>query len=152
MAFIDPSTWDTYKGVINEFHEDANQQEVIWRRITSNRSRYQEGTNTTEDITILALVQYNYFRSWPINRVKEAGELDQESMMLFLNVQYLRDQGHMTADDQFNFNPSEDRFIIEGVVYKPTGDTKVAQASDDPLMLTIILKREETSTGDNIYE
>ena len=35
-----------------------------------------------------------------------------------------------------------DRFIINGIVYKPDGDTQVAQAKDEALVFLVILKRD----------
>ena len=58
----------------------------------------------------------------------------------------------MTTAGQFIFRSGEDRFIIRGEVYKALGDSQAAQASDEPLEVFIVLKREETETADLVYE
>lgn len=153
MAFLSSADWQEYKDIINEFHEDANQEPIIWRRMTSNLHRYgEDGGETHVDTNLLGLVQYNFFRSWPINKTTTTGELDKESCMLYLNIEYLRGLGFLTADEQFAFRPAEDRFLIDGKLYKAAGDSQAAQAHDENLLLFIVLKREETDTGDLVYE
>ncbi len=153
MAHLTDDDWQEYIDIIDEFHEDANQQEVIWRKLTNNFNRWgEDGGETYEDIPTLGLVQYNFFRSWAINKTTSTGELDKESCMVFFNQKYLSDNGWLTTNNQFKFRPGEDRFIIDGELYKARGNSKAAQANDQTLLIFIILKREETDTGNLVYE
>jgi hypothetical protein len=153
MAHLTQADWDEYGDIINEFHEDANQEDITWRRMSSNLNRWgEDGGETYTDTTILGLIQYNFFRSWAINKTSTTGELDKESVLVYFNTEYLRQSGWLTTGDQFDFRPGEDRFIINGQVYKALGDSQVAQAKEKTLMSFIILKREETKTGNKVYE
>ena len=49
---------------------------------------------------------------------------------------------YLDSNGYFIFNWSEDRFIINGIPYKPDGDTQVAQAKDEAIVFQIILKRD----------
>ena len=49
---------------------------------------------------------------------------------------------YLDRNGYFTFNWSEDRFIINGIPYKPDGDTEVAQAKDEAIVFQIILKRD----------
>lgn len=142
---ISDAMWAKYASIIDNFHDDANQQTVIWKRTISTRDRF--GIKTTdEEIELKALIQYNFFRNWPINRITTSGEVDKESMLMYLNVEYLRENNYLTNENQFIFNQGYDRFIVEGIPYKPMGDSKAAQAKDKTLLVFIILQREEVST------
>ena len=154
MGFLTPAEWQEYKDIINEFNlDDSNQEDITWRRLTSNLNRFGEDDGViTNDVNIKGLIQYNYFRAWPANRSSVSGELDKESLLLWLNIEYLRTNGWLTASNQFAFRPGEDRFIINGEVFKATGNSQAAQASDEPLLVFIILKAEETDTGELVYE
>ena len=46
------------------------------------------------------------------------------------------------TDGYWDFNWVEDRFQINGITYRPTGDTQVAQAKDEALIFLVILKRD----------
>lgn len=154
MGFLTAADWQEYKDILNEFHlDDSNLQDVVWQRLVTNLSRFGEDDNEVRtNLLIKGLVQYNYFKSWPTNQTTVSGEVDKESLMLWLNIDYLSTNGWLTSNGQFNFRPGEDRFIIRGELYKALGDSQAAQASDEPLLVFIILKREETETGDLVYE
>jgi len=154
MAFLTPADWQDYKDCINEFNlEDSHLQDIVWRRLVTNLSRWGEDDNEVRtDLLIKGLVQYNYFKSWPTNQTTVSGEIDKESLLIWLNVKYLSDNGWLTPAGQYIFRPGEDRFIIRGEVYKALGDSQAAQAHDEPLEVFIVLKKEETETGDLVYE
>jgi len=145
---ISDADWTKYIDIINDFQAVAFQQTVTWKRTRVVRNRWQEGDNIrTEDVSIKGLIQYNIFRNWPINKTTKTGQIDEESCQLLLNYQYLVDNGWVNANGQFDFDPGLDKFVIEGLIYKPMGDAKAAQAKDKPLLVFIILQREETSTS-----
>ena len=56
--------------------------------------------------------------------------------------QHIEQLGHLTPEGYWDFNWSEDRFVINGITYKPSGDTQVAQAKDEALVFMVILKRD----------
>lgn len=148
MAHMTPAQWQRYRDVINEWQEDAFQQEIEYRREIVTQDRYGEDYNKRfERITIKGLILYNYFRSWPMSNMNHVGELDKESCMVYFNIKNLRDQGLLNSHDQFEFDPAYDRFVINGMLYKSTGDSQAAQASNNPLLIFLILRREETDTG-----
>jgi len=154
MGFLSAADWQEYKDCINEFNlDDSHKQVMTWKRLATNLNRWGEDDNVVHaDVQLNCLVQYNYFKSWPTNQTTVSGEIDKESLLIWLNIKYLGDAGYLTANGQFNFRPGEDRFIIKGEVYKALGDSQAAQASDEPLEIFIVLKKEETETGDLVYE
>lgn len=148
MAHMTPEQWQAYEDVINEWQEDAFQQDIIFRQEVVTQDRYGEDYNKRKkDKTIKCLILYNYFRSWPMSNMNHIGELDKESCLVYFNIADLRKQGLLNAHDQLQFSPAYDRFIINGVMYKSTGDSQAAQAHSKPLLIFLILKREETTTG-----
>lgn len=62
-----------------------------------------------------------------------------------ISKQYLADRGYLDSNGYFDFNWAEDRFIINGIPYRPTGDTNVSQAKDEAIVFLIILKRDRDS-------
>lgn len=151
-TYTTPSDWTNYKEIINNFHNDAFQQDVIWRKCINWISEFSEDDSIqTQDITIKGLVNYNDYRSWPVTIPSITGDIDGQSCLLYLNVKYLRDNDLVTGTDHFQFDPGRDRFILDGKTYKAAGESKTAQASDEALLQFIILKREETMTADPVY-
>ncbi|MAO08124.1 MAG: hypothetical protein CL596_05360 [Alteromonas sp.] len=152
MGYMTPEDWAEYQKVMNEWQEDAFQQEIIWKRNYTQDSKTGEGNNIRYmPISLRCLVQYNYFRSWPVNQTEDSGEIDKNSIVIYLNIEYLRNLGYVNKDNQFTFNPGYDRFILNGLEYTASGDTHVAQAYDKPLFMFIVLKREEIKTSETKY-
>lgn len=153
MGYMKPEDWQNYIDTMNAWQDDAFQQPVTWDRYLVTRDLDGEGTNNRFLPTPLkGLIQYNYFRSWPITKIKDSGEIDKESLLLFLNIQYLKDNQWANTEGQFLFNPAYDRFIINGVKYKAMGEAQAAQASNAPLFVFMVLKREELNTSETKYE
>lgn len=153
MAHLTPAIWDLYKSIIDEFHEDANQEPITWRKYVNVLDRYGEDKDPKnyQDISLLGLVQYNYFRSWPINKTTISGKIDKESVLVYFNTQYLIDAGHTNGQQLLAFTPGKDLFIIRGLIYKDFGESQVAQANNRNLLQFLILKREEIDTGVSKY-
>ena len=130
---------------------DAGKQPIIWAHKPEQLSIFGEDGSASYYLrNIEALCYYNAFRNWPINRETTSGELDDENLSILISKSYLENKGYINSDGYLNFNGSEDRFIINGVVYKPSGDTQVAQAHDEALVFLIILKRDRDSELKNI--
>lgn len=129
---------------------DSAKKTVIWRRFVYGVDRYMEdGENDNkQDIPLNVLLNYNYFRTWPITYTTESGELDRQSVQVLINKTYLNTLGYITPDGNFDFNPDKDTFFIDGKPHRVMGDSAAAQASDTDLLVTFIVKREELATGD----
>lgn len=152
MKHMNQADWDMHNNAINDWQEDAFQEDIILHRMVTTLSLHGEDNNIVpEDIPLKGLVQYNVFRSWPIDQATDTGEIDKQSCMVFLNKKWLRDQGLNNTDDELEYDPAVDRFSIKGTKYMPAGDSDIAQSHDNPLLFFIILKREEVNTGSQRY-
>lgn len=146
---VSDAMWAKYVGIINSFHDDANQQVITWESARSIKSRL--GTDVIrEEKQILGLIQYNFFRNWPINKASATGEVDKESMVVLFNIEYMKTEGYLNLNEQFDFDPGYDRFVVDGIRYKAMGDSKTAQAKNKAIMLFVILQREEVETGQEL--
>ena len=152
MHFMKPEDWKRYQDTMNLWQKDAFQQEIIWKRFILFRNKHGEDTDPVfEDIVIKGLLQYNYFRAWAVTQATTTGEIDKETCLLYLNKEYLRENELLTPEGNLNFDPAMDRFIVEGIEHKSAGESTAAQAYDKTLFYFIILKREETNSGNNRY-
>lgn len=159
---VSDATWAKYAGIIDGVHDDFNQDIVLWKRSLVGRSdtepvpRFNEQEQNTETdyefIQLLVLLDFNYFRKWPLTKETETGELDNQNMAMIINRKYLSDLGYITSDGYFDFQPDKDYFIHRGIKYKAEGDTLVSQAHDNPLLLQVVLHRKELLTGEERYE
>ena len=145
--------WDRYKHVVQKFLEDdSGRQTIGWCRHIDQMLMMGEDKSPKYTLVLIeALCYYNAFRNWPINKATVSGELDDENLVILIPKsavqKYLNDEGY------FQFNWSEDRFIINGIPYKPDGDTQVAQAKDEAIVFQIILKRDrDTILGPKDFE
>lgn len=120
---------------------------VVWKRSTSYLNRYQEDSNTSIDVTLHTLSNYNYMRSWPITVPTESGAVDRQSIQLLFLRKELADLGLLSSGGYMQMDTERDRFIIDGLVYKNVGDTFVSQAGNTDVLISIIVKREDTPTG-----
>ena len=119
-------SWDRYKKHIKGFlNQDAGRQTVIWcKHLNQMLSHGEDTIPTYRKVEIEALCSYNAFRNWPLNSYSVSGESDDE------NCSY------------WDLNWQEDRFIINGLTYRPSGDTQLVQAKDEALVFMVILKRD----------
>ena len=144
MAKVNQNTWNRYKDCINEFHQDAFQDQVLWLRDQQQEDRWgEDGEGKGFDQIILrGLFQYNVFRNWPLTKMTETGQIDSENCVLYLNLDYLRQAGFTDNANYPVFDVAKDMFIFRGKVYKSYGDTHAAQASNEPLLFKLNLRRE----------
>lgn len=142
---IPDSVWTHYKNIVSDFIDnDAGKQPIVWKRYNSNLLLYGEDSGETYDnIPLDVLVGYNSFRTWPINRATTSGELDSQNLAIWVSAKLLKSRGFLNSSGYWEFNRSLDRFIINGIEYKSSGDTQVAQAKDEALLFMVVLKREE---------
>lgn len=137
-------SWDRYKKIINDFLDiDAGRQTITWaKNVNQLLSHGEDYIPKYYNIPIEALCYYNAFRNWPINKATITGELDDENLSILVTKSYIENLGYLTPEGYWDFNWSEDRFIINGITYKSAGDTQVAQAKDEALVFMVILKRD----------
>lgn len=144
MAFISNNQWNRYKKIINTFHEDANQDILQWLPemdyIPINGEDQGQFGQTQE---LKCLFVYNYFRTWPIIGYTINGEVDKQSCVALINIDYLKREHptRVNANGQLIYKPDKDLFIHRGDKYIATGDTFVSQAKEQPLLYMLILKR-----------
>lgn len=145
-SFLVPDTvWDHYKSLVSQFIDtDSGRQEITWKKYIDIPLPYGEDSGAKYiDIPLQVLIGYNSFRTWPINKTSVAGETDEQNMAIYISANLLRELGYLDSSGYWNMDRSRDRFVVNGILYKMSGDTQVSQAKDTPLLFQVILKREE---------
>lgn len=142
---IPNKSWDRYKKIVRTFMDvDAGRQEITWAKHVDLLPTHAEDYYPVyRNITIEALCYYNSFRNWPINKETVTGELDDENLSIMVTDSFIKSIGYLNDNGYWDFDWSSDRFVINGIVYKPSGDTQVAQAKDQALVFLVILKRDK---------
>jgi hypothetical protein len=144
------SDWKRYENIITGAFDNWGNQEVIWHRNRRKGSRFQEGGQEDFDLVPMkALVDYNAFRTWPTDILKATGIEDKQYCNLLFNRKYLKENGWLTSEGNFKFDPGYDRFQLQGVMWKPAGDTPISQTNDNPHVYMVILVRDEYITSIN---
>lgn len=143
-ALVPNKSWDRYKRIISTFMDkDAGRQSIIWaKNVDQLLTHGEDCIPKYYRIEIEALCFYNAFRNWPINKATVSGELDEENLSILVTREYIESIGCLNKDGYWDFDWSKDRFVINGQVYKPSGDTQVSQAKDQALVFMVILKRD----------
>ena len=141
--------WGNYRNIIRDAHDTFNQDTLIWRRFRwfMNYHGEDDTQGTFELIPLRGLLKYNDFKVWPLNTPTTSGELDRQTTVAIFNLDYLEENNWLNTERQFIFNNARDRIIHRGIIYKSTGDTLLSQAFDIPLLVHLVLTREETDTG-----
>lgn len=144
-SIIPDSVWKLYKDIVSNFIDnDAGKQQIIWKRYITQPLPFGEDFGESyESIPLDVLVGYNSFRTWPVNLATTSGELDNQNLAIWVSANLLKNRGFLNSNGYWEFNRSYDRFIINGIEYKSSGDTQVAQAKDEALLFMVVLKREE---------
>jgi hypothetical protein len=150
---ISPEEWAQFNDDINGFMElDSANQVFTWLKcVRSINPKGNDDTPLYKNYELQGLFQYNEFRSWPINADTSTGQIDKESILAFINNDYLQKLGLLTPEGQFNFNPALDKFIVNGVRYKSKGDSQTAQAHNKPLLHFMVLLRDYVETENERY-
>lgn len=144
-SIIPDSVWDNYKKIVSNFIDnDAGKQQITWKRYIEQPLPFGEDSEGVYDtIPLDVLIGYNSFRTWPINKATASGELDNQNLAIWVSANLLRNRGLLNQSGYWEFNRDYDRFIINGIAYKSSGDTQVAQAKNESLLFMVVLKREE---------
>lgn len=145
---VGTTQWQSFKNLMRDAHDTFHQKEVVWKRQKSQMDRWGEDNidNGYDSINLKVLINYNYRRSWPVTFRTETGDQDRESMQLLINKQYLSELGYLNGAGYFDFNPSDDYFVIDGLNHISMGDTPISQAQSTDILISIIVKREDTLT------
>lgn len=149
---VSDADWNQYQNIINDFIDnDAGRQPFLWLRKIDQPLAYGEDSGIVyEPVQLEGLFLYNYIKTWPINTQSLTGEFDIGNIVLYISGRLLGNNGFLDEYNYWDFNWSEDRFILNGKVYKPGGDTQVAQAKDIPLLYFVTMKREDVTESENI--
>lgn len=150
MDLIGAKDWADYKSLIGQDAFDSfGQKTIVWRKQTSNVDRYGEDNigGSTVDIPLMCLVNYNYMRSWPITLETESGENYEQSIQVLFSKKYLLSLGYLNSSGVLDYQPDYDRFILDGLIRKPVGDSSVSQAHDEDVMFEVIMIEQKTQTG-----
>lgn len=150
---ISPEEWAQYTLDINRFmaEDSANQVFTWFRCVRAIGSNGSDDKPLYKEVELKGLFQYNEFRSWPINADTTTGEVDKESILCYINNDYLSQLGYLNDKGQFKFKPSLDKFEVNGIRYKSKGDSQTAQAYDNTLMHFMVLLRDYTESGEDKY-
>jgi len=138
--------WGRYKKIVVDFLDsDVGKKVIIWKKAITTPSQFGEDSPNTfyPDIQLEVLVGDNFFRTWPINRATLSGELDNQNCSIWVSAKKLLELGYLNSNGYWAFDKTLDRFIIDGITYKTSGDTETAQAKDTSLLFMVVLKREE---------
>lgn len=146
--FIPDRVWEKFENIVNNFIEnDVGKQTIVWaKKIEVPSSFGEDSSNKYLRRDIEVLCNYNAFRNWPINKDSISGELDQENLAIIISRNYLEKLGYINSESYIDLNWSEDRFILHGILYKPSGDTEIAQTNTKNILFQIILKRDLDTT------
>lgn len=150
MDLVGATDWAAFESLIStDAHDTFFQQSIVWKRQRTRLDVYGEDNEAGlyDSITLKCLLNYNYMRTWPITKVTESGETDEQSIQIFFSKKYLRDLGYLNGDDYFIYNSGTDKFIIDGLLMKPMGDSSVSQAEGGALLISVIVVRQPTITG-----
>lgn len=142
---VPDKVWDLYKRIVNDFIDaDAGKQPIIWKRYINQPLPFGEDSGEQyEDVPLDVLVGYNSFKTWPSNLATVSGELDNINAVIWVSARLLGELGYLNPQGYWDFERSYDRFILNGITYKASGDTQVSQAKDEALLFMVVLKREE---------
>lgn len=150
--YISKKSWQKFENVINNFiDQDAGQQPFKWLKYIDVILPYAEDSGEEyEVVNLKGLFHYNHIRVWPYSKPTISGDIDTTSVVLYISKNNLKGGGYLTSDGYWDFNQTQDRFILNGHVYKPSGDTQVSQASDNPLLFFVVLQRDDAAEESKI--
>ena len=150
FKYLSDKFWSKYKKIVSNFLDnDAGKQKITWAHRLDQLNPFGEDSTPVYDLIELdVLCYYNAFRNWPINRATATGELDEENLSIIVSKSYLDSIGYLNNEGYFDLDWVSDRFVINGIVYRPDGDTQIAQAKDEAIAFLIILKRDRDTKLD----
>lgn len=153
---VSRASWSRYKKTVTNFIDlDSGKQPFLWLKKFDQMLAYGEDSGEKyQPIQLEALIQYNYIKTWPTMGISVSGEVDTTDVVLYISFKLLKSNQYINQYGYWDFNWADDRFILNGQVYKPQGDSQVAQAHEMALLFRVILRRtndEESNTLLNSY-
>ena len=147
--FVSNRAWNRYDGIISNFLDtDAGRKKIVWvNNITQPLPFGEDEGFKYYGIPLEVLCFYNSFRNWPINQPSVSGTIDDENLTIYISKTQLTD--YLDENGYFKFDGTQDRFVISGQVYKPSGDTEISQAKNKTLCFMIILERDRQTKLNN---
>lgn len=158
--FVPKKEWDKYEAIINGFVEqDAGLQSFLWLRTISGNKRFvlpqihgEDTPNEYTPIKLKGLFHYNFLRTWPFDITTPTGTHDNADVVLYITKKILGDLGYLDKYGRWDFDEVTDRFILQGQLYRPAGNTSVAQVSDSNLLFFIVLQKEDREEEKRVLE
>jgi len=151
MALLNTQEQQEYESLIEDALSTFCTKSMTWKRSkTKGMKRYGEDSEEFEFQTVVlpVLCNYNYMRSWPITDYTLTGEADKQSIQILISKKLLKDGNYLTKDGYFSYSPAFDRFYLDGIEYKASGDTNASQAFSDDLIFSFIVIRPLKPTRD----
>lgn len=149
---IPPKAWSRYKNIVNNFiDKDSGRQPILWLRKINQMLAYGEDNDPIyQPVAFEGLMHYNYILSWPIRYDSESGAIDKGNNVLYVSANLLRNNGYLNSFGYWDYNWAEDKFVVNGKVYKIGTDTQVAQANDQALLFFVVLYRCEEQEQEDL--
>jgi len=143
--------WADYRDTIKNAMASTAREIIVWKKFRRRLNRFSEDGSSPaisyDSINLYCLISYDDWRLWPYDKGSVSGKLDYGHAGIILNKDYLNDLGYLNANGYFDFDSGYDKFIIDGITYKPLGDTAVAQAGSDTMLMQLIVQREDIASG-----
>lgn len=146
MELISSQDWAKYREVINNAFDTFADKVITLQQFTHENFNYGEGGAVYNPLSIPALMNYNVYRTWPVNDTTHSGTVDKENVQIILNYDLLNSLG-LIFDGRFLFKPQQDYFIIDGEDWIDSGITNASQAPALPLFVDLILMRKPKPHG-----
>lgn len=150
MDLIGNAKWQEFRDLIGTFAQDTFfQKEITWKRYveTLDYDGEQDTQPDFTDVPVLALIDYNDFKTWGNNIATETGEINKLTVSVFFTNKYLKDNNLLDSSNNFPINIQADRFVIDGIIYKPSGVLNASQAKDNPVLIKLNLQIDVKETG-----
>jgi hypothetical protein len=139
---VTPAQHQAFKDLHRQYFDGMAGITLTWERLNEGVDRFGEGESYGyESVPIKAIVGFNHFRTWPVNRGNEGGVQDYQHLYVMINMDYLSENGYVSDWGNFNFDPTLDRFKHAGLTYTPIGDTDIAQIYSEAGYYMVILQR-----------
>jgi len=152
MDLLSSFDWEQIKAGVNNAADTFFQDSITWKRVTKNVDRYGERDFATyQDITLPCFINYDWWRRIPTFKEDKTGEYNQADLLIIFKKAYLSAQSYLTTDGYFNYNPSLDKFVVKGKLYKPVGDTLLSQVKENPMLFQLMLRKDIDLTGVPLY-
>lgn len=152
MELLSSAEWASFRQAINNASDTFNAHVVIWhslnKRLDFHGDERDPKTFTSHNLN--CLINSNYLKTWPDNKLTEAGDVNRDNLCLIFNRDYLGGLGFLDGDGEFIVDPEYDYFEIMGQKYSVAGGMAVAQAYDLNTLVYLILTPNIIPTGDRV--